>query len=304
MGELQSSFHEGRRITWVDASFPFTDARAARSWKDFGLGLSINETFLASVDYRRSFDESFFVADDAFSGSMGYAQAFSDGVSFEDEIQGVGEFRAVIPEVLQLSDTVSSRCLFLRDYIEDVRVKEFWSQAVSASMRESVRIRDVLLRPADIVLSDIALQDAPLDLAGFKALLDTVPGYETFMPYNVGEYEYKDALVRLRVDACAYGSEPVVYDAVINVDIEDTVDRGTVTITDTSQPTRVRFNKHYYTKPEVSVTLQGGNTSAGIIVPNIVAIDKDDKGFYFDVELIKSDKMRAKGRITWSAVGY
>ena len=165
-------------------------------------------------------------------------------------------------------------------------------------------MRDTFLRPADIVLSDIALRDAPFDPAGFKALLDTVPGYEPFIPYNVGEYEYKDALVRLRVEAGAYGSEPVVYDAVINVDIEDTVDRGTVTITDTAQPTRVRFNKRYYTKPEVSVTLQGGNTAAGVVTPNIAAIDRDGTGFYFDVELIKSDRTRAKGRITWSAVGY
>ena len=106
------------------------------------------------------------------------------------------------------------------------------------------------------------------------------------------------------MEAGAYGSEPVVYDAVIHVDIEDTVDRGTVVITDTTKPTRVRFNKHYYTKPEVSVTLQGGNTSAGVVTPNICTIDMDSAGFYFDVELIKSDKTRAKGRITWNAVGY
>ena len=39
MGEIRSSFHESRRMTWAEADFPFADARAAKPWKDFGAGL-------------------------------------------------------------------------------------------------------------------------------------------------------------------------------------------------------------------------------------------------------------------------
>ena len=90
----------------------------------------------------------------------------------------------------------------------------------------------------------------------------------------------------------------------MHVDIDDTVDRGTTVITDTTAPTTVHFSKHYYTKPEVTVTLHGGNTSDGVITPNVVEIDKDADGYYFKVELLKQDGTRAAGSITWQSVGY
>ena len=253
------------------------------------------------MDYAREHAEELHVVDlpQQMMGVM-----FTQPFSLMDKYEDATEFQALYQESLRLSAAFSPQCVFRQEYRENAQVKDVFGAMLSVSHSESLRLKESFLRPANIVLSDVALRDAPLDLAGFKMLVDTAPGYEPFMPYNVGEYEYQNALTRLRVEAGAYGSEPVVYDAVINVDIEDTVDRGTVVITDTEKPTRVRFNKHYYTKPEVSVTLQGGNTSAGVVTPNIVAIDRDGTGFYFDVELVKSDGARAKGRITWSAVGY
>ena len=359
MGEIKSSFHESRRMTWAEADFPFVDARAAKPWKDFGVGLVFGDEISTSVAYQRSFEESLAMADEMVGGAS-YARTLFDGVSLSDgfdwlalrllrlsdsfsvsdskvgradymkehaealpvadaygqktsgtlaETLSLAEERAagfqpLLLESLQLTDDFSPRCMFQREHVDSLRLQERRQAAFFARRSEGMRLKESFLRPADTVLSNVALRDAPFDLAGFKTLVDTAPGYEPFMPYNVGEYEYQNALTRLRVEAGAYGSEPVVYDAVINVDIEDTVDKGTVVITDTEKPTRVRFNKHYYTKPEVSVTLQGGNTSAGVITPNIVAIDQDGTGFYFDVELVKSDGTRAKGRITWSAVGY
>ena len=361
MGEIRSSFHESRRLTWAEADFPFADARAAKPWKDFGAGLVFGDKLSASVDYSRHFKESMTVADGVI-GSADYARELSDGFALSDgfdwltlsllslvdsfglsdsktermdyareyperinlavgqaqmmsaaledrfsildTVQMSAEFKALHREALRVAAAFSQQGTFLHEYVEDVRIAELFASKFATSYAESLRLKETFLRPADIVLADVSLQDTPYDLASFRALCDTAPGYEPFIPYNVGEYEYQKALVRLVVEAGAYGSEPVVYDAVINVDIEDTVDRGTVTIADTTKPTRVRFNKHYYTRPEVSVTLQGGNTAAGIVTPNIVAIDKDNAGFYFDVELIKSDKTRAQGRITWSAVGY
>ena len=253
------------------------------------------------MDYAREHAEAFHVAD-THQQLMG--AAFVQPFSLTEKYEDATGFQALHQESLRLSAAFSPQCVFRHEYSENTQVKDVWGAMLSASHGEGLRLKESFLRPADIVLSNIALRDSPFDLTGFKALVDTAPGYEPFMSYNVGEYEYQNALTRLRVEAGAYGSEPVVYDAVINVDIEDTVDRGTVVITDTTKPTRVRFNKHYYTKPEVSVTLQGGNTSAGVVTPNICAIDTDGAGFYFDVELVKSDKTRAKGRITWNAVGY
>lgn len=281
----------------------FTDAF---DWLSLRL-LHLTDSFNVSdgrtdrMDYAREHAEELHVVDlpQQMMGVM-FTQPFSLMEKYEDTTG----FHALYQESLRLSAAFSPQCVFRHEYSENTQVKDVWGAMLSASHGEGLRIKESFLRPADIVLSNVALRDAPFDLTGFKTLVDTAPGYEPFMPYNVGEYEYQNALTRLRVEAGAYGSEPVVYDAVINVDIEDTVDRGTAVITDTTKPTRVRFNKHYYTKPEVSVTLQGGNTSAGVVTPNICVIDTDGAGFYFDVELVKSDKTRAKGRITWNAVGY
>jgi hypothetical protein len=140
--------------------------------------------------------------------------------------------------------------------------------------------------------------------ADFQQLVNQPTGYERFIPYIVGEYEYQKALVRLAVTPGSLGAEPAVYNVVVHVDIDDTVDRGTAVITDTSAATMVRFAKHYYTKPEVTVTLRGGNTADGTILPNVAEISKDKDGYYFMVELLKADGTRAKGSITWQSVGY
>ena len=361
MGEIRNSFQESRRLTWAEAGFPFTDARAAKPWKDFGAGLVFGDAVSGATDYRRVFEESVTLSDEHLQRAN-YVREVSGRVFFSDDFGwlsmrllrlaescGVSEFRSrrmdygrehierlpvadlpgqsvgkslsvplffkdvhqetkgfygLYKEALRMEAAFSPRGAFLHEYIEDARVKEISSRAFFQPQHEGLRVKESFLRPADVVLSNIALQDKPFDMSSFRTLLDTAPGYEPFMPYNVGEYEYKDALTRLKVEAGVYGAEPVVFDAVIHVDIEDTVDRGAVVITDTSRPTRVYFNKQYYTTPEVSVTLQGGNAAAGVVTPNICVIDKDEHGFYFDVELIRSDKTRAQGRVTWSAVGY
>lgn len=110
--------------------------------------------------------------------------------------------------------------------------------------------------------------------------------------------------MRLSVEAGSAGAEPAVYDAVIHVDIDDTVDRGTTKITDTSAVTRIHFNKSYYTKPEVAVAIYSGNSKDGIVTPSITAIDSDDAGFYFEVELLKENYERTTGSISWTATGY
>ena len=262
---------------------------------------SVSDDRAARMDFVRAYAEKLHVVD---TPQQMMSVIFTQPFSLMEKYEDTTGFHALHRESLRFSATFSPQCVFQHEYIESARVKDVWWATLSASHSEGLRLKESFLRPADIVLSNVALRDAPFDLAGFKTLLDTAPGYEPFMPYNVGEYEYKDALTRLKVEAGVYGAEPVVFDAVIHVDIEDTVDRGAVVITDTSRPTRVYFNKRYYTMPEVSVTLQGGNAAAGVVTPNICVIDKDEHGFYFDVELIRSDKTRAQGRVTWSAVGY
>lgn len=191
-----------------------------------------------------------------------------------------------------------------REFAESVNAGEDYAAHYTERQQEEFHIKDKKFHAADGVLGDVAVKKGAMDMDAFKILVNQPAGYEHFIPYIVGEYEYQKALVRLSIEAGSAGAEPAVYDAVIHVDIDDTVDRGKTAITDTSKATRIHFSKHYYTKPEVAVALYSGNTKDGAITPNITDINKDDAGYYFEVELLKDDYTRTTGTISWQAVGY
>lgn len=196
------------------------------------------------------------------------------------------------------------RAQTFRTFMEKASLYEHMRRDLGGGYSEAVAVDDCFLRALDGIIEEVAVRKGGMTADEFQQLVNQPTGYERFVPYIVGEYEYQKALVRLAVTPGSLGAEPAVYNVVVHVDIDDTVDRGTAVITDTSAATMVRFAKHYYTKPEVTVTLRGGNTADGTILPNVAAISKDKDGYYFMVELLKADGTRAKGTVTWQSVGY
>ncbi len=207
-------------------------------------------------------------------------------------------------ETVSTADRQTHRARTLRTFDEKSTVGEHMRRDLGGGYSEAVAVDDRFLRALNGIIEEITLKKGGMTAADFQQLVNQPTGYERFIPYIVGEYEYQKALVRLAVTPGSFGAEPAVYNVVVHVDIDDTVDRGTTVLTDTTAPTTVHFSKHYYTKPEVTVTLRGGNTSDGVITPNVVEIDKDADGYYFKVELLKQDGTRAAGSITWQSVGY
>ena len=196
------------------------------------------------------------------------------------------------------------RAQTFRTFMEKASLYEHMRRDLGGGYSEAVAVDDRFLRALDGIIEEVAVRKGGMTAGEFQQLVNQPTGYERFIPYIVGEYEYQKALVRLAVTPGSLGAEPAVYNVVVHVDIDDTVDRGTAVITDTSAATMVRFAKHYYTKPEVTVTLRGGNTADGTILPNVAEISKDKDGYYFMVELLKVDGTRAKGTVTWQSVGY
>ena len=162
---------------------------------------------------------------------------------------------------------------------------------------ERVVLYDVVQRASEASLSGIAIGNG-MTLAEFKSRLMRPVGYETFRPFHVGEYEYEKALVRIFITVGSFGAIPEIYDVVMNVDIDDTVDRGAARLA--AKETVVAYNKHYYTKPEVTVTLLSGNTADGIVLPEITTIGTEA----FTCVLRKRDGSAAAGTISWTSVGY
>ena len=171
---------------------------------------------------------------------------------------------------------------------------------------EAAGFYGAIIEACRAVLSNIAISEGEISVNEFLEATKTAPGYTDFVEFKVGEYEYKNALVRLVVESSTQQAQPAVSSVVMHVDIPDMHDRGTVEVEDASMPTKVFFSKKYYNPPEVVVTLKGGNTGDGLVVPNIVSTDKkDDSGDrYFEVELLNADGERVTGLITWQSVGY
>ena len=250
----------------------------------------------------------------AFKRTWSESASLGDG---EDNHVTAGKFEAIRtsehraadvykPTAEQIGTTERQyhRAQTFRTFAEKASLYEHMRRDLGGGYSEDVAVDDRFLRALNGIIEEITLKKGGMTAADFQQLVNQPTGYERFIPYIVGEYEYQKALVRLAVVPGSLGAEPAVYNVVVHVDIDDTVDRGTTIITDTSAATTVHFSKHYYTRPEVTVTLRGGSTADGVITPNVTEIDKDDTGYYFKVELLKSDGTRAKGTITWQSVGY
>lgn len=261
--------------------------------------LGILDTSLRAAAFKRMWDESAQLGDNEDNHVT--ADKF-------EEVQTTDSRSADIyqpeEETVSTADRQTHCARTLRTFDEKANVGEHMRRDLGGGYSEAVAFDDRFLRALNGIIEEITLKKGGMTAEDFQRLVNQPTGYERFIPYIVGEYEYQKALVRLAVTPGSLGAEPAVYNVVVHVDIDDTVDRGTTIITDTSAATTVHFSKHYYTSPEVTVTLRGGSTADGIITPNVTEIDKDEDGYYFRVELLKSDGTRAKGTITWQSVGY
>lgn len=276
-------------------------ARASRSeiMESAREQLGILDTSLRAATFKRTWDESAQLDDDEDNHvTAGKFEEVQVADSRSADIYQPKE------EAVSMADRQTHRARTLRTFDEKANVGEHMRRDIGGGYSEAVSVDDRFLRALNGIIEEITLKKGGMTAADFQQLVNQPTGYERFIPYIVGEYEYQKALVRLAVTPGSLGAEPAVYNVIVHVDIDDTVDRGTTVITDTSAATTVHFSKHYYTRPEVTVTLRGGSTADGIITPSVTEIDKDKDGYYFKVELLKADGTRAKGTVTWQSVGY
>lgn len=193
-----------------------------------------------------------------------------------------------------------------RVFFEGLSLKEVVGKSIVLTPQEAFSLYDTLIKGCDGVLSNVVISTTSMSLEDFEKLLNAPPNYSNFIEFKVGEYEYQDALVRISLKTDTKQSQPSVANVVMHVDIPDTDDKGEVEITDTTAPTKVYFNKFYYNPPSVNVTLKGGNTADGVLIPNVLSTDcQDDNGRYFEVELWDENwSERKTGKIYWVSKGY
>lgn len=261
--------------------------------------LGILDASLRAAAFKRTWSESASLGDDEDNHVV--AGKFE---TIRTSDRRVADVYKPTAEQISTTERQYHRAQTFRTFMEKASLYEHMRRDLGGGYSEAVAVDDRFLRALDGIIEEVAVRKGGMTADEFQQLVNQPTGYERFIPYIVGEYEYQKALVRLAVTPGSLGAEPAVYNVVVHVDIDDTVDRGTAVITDTSAATMVRFAKHYYTKPEVTVTLRGGNTADGTILPNVAEISKDKDGYYFMVELLKADGTRAKGTVTWQSIGY
>lgn len=169
---------------------------------------------------------------------------------------------------------------------------------------EYVSFIDAKLKNSGTVLSDVEIDTSNITYDEFieSGRNGTPIGYDNIRPLYPGEYTYEKAIVGLRMRSYELGVTLGFYKAILNVDVEDVIERGTVTVTSTNinNPTKVRFEKYYYNAPE-ELMFSISNFSQPC---HVKVLTKTDKEFTFMLESTVSSGTYVTGTVSWLAVGY
>lgn len=210
----------------------------------------------------------------------------------------------ILHEAVDTDESFNRNVAFVRGLAELARIGDGLTRDIGKNPAEDIALYDAYVRASNSYIESVQVVSSFKEMDDFEAMADTPPMYEQFTDFNVGDYEYEKALLRLRVVSKATQAQPLLYDVSPHVDIDDTDDKGQLEIKDTTAATKVYYNKHYYNAPEVNAMVKGG-TGATTPVPNILTTDgQDDKGRYFEIELLNSSGNRTTGIVSWVAKGW
>lgn len=223
--------------------------------------------------------------------------ALREGLGMRDERGQAFTAHRSFREGVSLREETGKLLTINTAFTEGISIGASILPPLASAFVEDLLFYDGIIRASEATIEGIAAGKEMTFDAFMKRIARPV-GYGLFHPFRVGEYEYEKALVRIGITAGSYGAIPQIYNVVMNVDIDDTVDRGTAQVD--AKETAIFYHKHYYAKPEVTVTLQSGNAEDGVLTPEITSIGTES----FTCVLRRRDGAAAKGRISWTAVGY
>ena len=207
-------------------------------------------------------------------------------------------------EAVGTDESFNRDMVFIRGFEDLARIGDGLTRDVGKNPAEDIALYDAFVRASNSYVESVQVLSSFKEMDDFTAMSDTPPLYEQLTDFNVGDYEYEKALLQLRVVSKATQAQPLLYDVSPHVDIDDTDDKGQLEIKDTTAATKVYYNKHYYNAPEVNAMVKGG-TGTTTPVPNILTTDgQDDKGRYFEIELLNSSGNRTTGIVSWVAKGW
>lgn len=212
-------------------------------------------------------------------------------------------FQKNVFEEIPALERMERNASWKRVFQEEISAVEKEYATYLAAFYETAKAVDEWVHGPSGVLYDISITSGPMTLDEFNESAGVPAGYSPFVDFRVGDYEYETAMYRFIMQKKELGVNPLLYDLAVHVDIPDTEDRGTAQVG--AEVTKVHYNKHFYTAPEVVATAVSGTESGGVSIPVVLSTDKsDDAGGYFEVELQNMNGELVSGRISWTARGY
>lgn len=276
----------GTDFTWDSADFDWTDANAGKTW------LTANTAI-----YTLAPAEAITLAPAA---SRAPHLTRQDALALTDRLARAAVLCAHTP--LTARDTLLPRTTAHRNLSETVTLTAHHARQTERTARTALRLTDDHLQPWQGTLASITFSAAPLTDETWAAASASPSGYLAFHPFEVGEYTYQDALIRLLLTTGAAGTDPLLYDVAFHVDIEDTRENGIAECT-ADAPTRVTLTRRFYHPPRIVLTVLAADTQ-DLLIPRLLAQSETDGTHTFDCELRRTDGTRAEGTVSWMAEGY
>lgn len=186
-----------------------------------------------------------------------------------------------------------------------IRVEEvtFNDQGIRCPKRfvgENFSVFDEDERQPNSVIYDIEFDNVALSENSFVEYYtkNTPLNYSTLQPLIPGEYEYQNAIVGVQMRIPPTQGRFGIIGSKLHIDVEDTVEKGTVVLT-SDGPTTVRLNKKFYTTPHVLTSLVD---SEGVGVIEVSEVGKDY--FVIGLKSLTNPNEYVSGSVDWLVDGF
>lgn len=237
-----------------------------------------------------------------------------DNVDFEDDYDN--EIRKIKKEAIKFREKTEIEVY--KKHEEKIELKDLYSRFLNVVHEEDIKISDYYLRnlqkfsketfsafdederQPNAVIYDIEFDNTALGENAFTEYYtkQTPLNYSTLQPLIPGEYEYQNAIVGVQMRIPPTQGRFGIIGSKLHVDVEDTVEKGTVVLT-SDGPSTVRLNKKFYTIPHVLTSLVD---SEGVGIIEVSEVGKDY--FVIGLKSLTNPNEYVSGSVDWLVDGF
>jgi hypothetical protein len=117
-----------------------------------------------------------------------------------------------------------------------------------------------------MIISDIMISSGDMTMPYFEDFLKygNVPGYEKWRNFIPGDYEYREAMIRVVLES-KNADRGLLTNLQATIDVPDVLDRGTATVTVAANGATVTFNRTFHITPEITLATRSGASSNPVV---------------------------------------